>query len=520
MLAPACDANKEGIAMTRLSRPLATLVAVAVILTLAASAFAQKETVTFLHLNDVYEISPKQGRGGFAPLMTLLREERAKAPGAITTLGGDLLGSSMMSGITKGAQMVELMNAVGLDLAVVGNHEFDFGTAVLKQRVAESKFPWLGTNVLAADGTPFPGLVPTMTRKVGALTIGFFGLITPDTRFLSNTGPDVKFAPVLDTARATVKKLRDEGADVIVALTHLTIAEDRQLVREVKGIDVILGGHEHDPITFYEGGVFIFKVGYDAHYLGVARIELEKTQTSRGPRVQVWPREWRVVSTAGVAPDPAIAAIVKKHEDQLDASLAVAVGKTGVELDSRRATVRLRESVIGNLIADAIREFTRADAAITNGGGIRGDRTYAAGTTLTRKDVLTELPFGNVVVLLEIRGADLRAALEEGVSAVEDVAGRFPHVSGLRFVFDPKRPKGSRVLDVQVGGKALDPAATYKVATNEYMMAGGDGYASLTRAKPIIDASGGTLMAQVVMDYIAAKGTVSPAVEGRIAEQK
>jgi len=504
----------------RFAHRLTRVVAIVAVLVLAHSAFAQTATVTFLHVNDVYEISPKDGRGGFAPLMTLLTQERGKAPLAITTLGGDLIGSSMMSGITKGVQMIELMNAIGLDLAVVGNHEFDFGSEILKQRVAESKFPWLGTNVLGSDGRTFGSLVPTVTRKVGDLTIGFLGILTPDTQHLSNTGPDVRFAPAVDTARAAVKQLKEQGADAIVALTHLTITEDRQLAREVRGIDVILGGHDHDPIMFYEGGVFIFKIGHDAQYLGVAQVEIVKTQTPRGPQVAVWPREWRVVSTAGVAPDPRIAAIVKTHEDKLDESLKVAVGTTSVELDSRRATVRLKESAIGNLFADAIREVTKADAALTNGGGIRGDRTYQAGTTLTRKDILTELPFGNVAVLLEISGADLRSALEEGVSAVEDVAGRFPHVSGLRFAFDPKRPKGRRVLDVSVGGKPIDPAATYRIATNEYMMAGGDGYASLKKGRPIIDASGGPLMANVVMDYIAARGTVAPAVEGRIVEQK
>jgi 2',3'-cyclic-nucleotide 2'-phosphodiesterase (5'-nucleotidase family) len=276
-------------------------------------------------------------------------------------------------------------------------------------------------------------------------------------------------------------------------------------------------------MSVYEGGTFIFKVGSDAHYLGVAQIQIEKTPGPRGPQVpqvKVWPREWRMLTTAGVAPDPAIAAIVKQHEDKLDESLKVAVGTTAVELDSRRATVRLKESAIGNLIADAIREFTKADAALTNGGGIRGDRTYPAGTTLTRKDILTELPFGNLAVLLEISGADLLAALEEGVSSVEDVAGRFPQVSGLRFLFDARRPRGSRVLQVTVGGRPLDRTATYRLATNEYMMGGGDGYASLRKGRPVIDASGGALMAQVVMDYIAAKGTVSPAVEGRIIEQK
>ena len=501
------------------------VLAVLVALALASPAVAQTPppqvaTVTFLHLNDVYEISPKQGRGGFAPLMTLLKQERAAAPDTITTLGGDLIASSMMSGITKGTQMIELMNAVGLDLAVVGNHEFDFGTEVLKQRAGESKFAWLGTNVRGDDGKVLAGLVGTATRKVGDLTIGFFGIITPDTRHLSNTGADVKFLPVLDTARAAVKELRDQGADVVVALTHLTLAQDRELAREVKGVDVILGGHDHDPMTVYEGGVFIFKVGADAQYLGAAKIQIEKTQTQQGPRVRVWPREWRVISTAGVAPDPAIAAIVKQYEDKLDENLKVTVGTTAVELDSRRATVRLKESAIGNLIADAIRESTKADVAITNGGGIRGDRTYAAGATLTRKDVLTELPFGNVTVTMDITGADLRAALEEGVSLVEDVAGRFPHVSGLTFVFDARRPKGNRVLEVKVGGKPLDPGAIYRLATNEYMMAGGDGYASLTKGKPIVDASGGALMANVVMDYIAAHGSVSPALEGRIVEQK
>ncbi len=506
--------------LTRRRRPYGMLGAFIAVFAFAASAFGQTATVTFLHLNDVYEISPKQGRGGFAPLMTLLRQERAKAPGAITTLGGDLVGSSMMSGITKGAQMIELANAIGIDLAVVGNHEFDFGSEVFRKRIAESKFPWLGANILGTDGKLYATLTGAQTRKVGDLTVGFFGVITPETTHLASPGPDVKFAPVLDAARAAVKELKDRGADAVVALTHLSLAGDRELAREVKGIDVILGGHDHDPINIYESGVFIFKVGYDAHYLGVAQIEIEKTQTPQGPKVRVWPREWRMVTTAGVAPDPAIAALVKKHEDTLDENLKAPVGKIAVALDSRRATVRRQEAAIGNLISDAIREFTKADVALTNGGGIRGDRTYDAGATLTRKDILTELPFGNLTVLLEISGADLRAALEEGLSQVEDLAGRFPQLSGARLVFDASRPKGGRIIEVSVGGKPLDPNATYKLATNEYVAGGGDGYASLKKARSVIDASAATLMANVVMDYIAAKGTVSPAIEGRIVEKK
>ena len=496
------------------------LVAAAILVVGAANAAALKTKLTFLHLNDVYEISPKQGIGGFAPLMTLLRQERARAPEAITTLGGDLVGSSMMSGITKGAQMIELTNAIGLDVAVVGNHELDYGVDVFKQRMAESRHPWLATNMTAADGALFPNTHSSHMRKVGEIAIGFFGLITPETEHLSNTGAAVKYLPVLETARAAVKQLKDQGADVIVAMTHLSLADDRALAKQVKGIDIILGGHDHDPMTIYEGGVFIIKVGHDAHYLGVAEFEVDKQKTDRGTRVTVRPTTWRYLTTAGVAADPEIAAIVKKHEDKLDVELKVPVGKIAVELDSRRATVRQREAAIGNLIADAIRDFVKADVAVTNGGGIRGDRTYEPGTTLTRKDVLTELPFGNITVLIELSGAELRQALEEGVSQVEDRAGRFPHVSGMRFTFDAKRPKGARVLEVMVGGAPLDAGARYRVATNDYMFEGGDGYATLTKGKAIVEKSAGMLMATVVMDYIAQRGEVAPMVEGRIVERQ
>jgi 2',3'-cyclic-nucleotide 2'-phosphodiesterase (5'-nucleotidase family) len=127
-----------------------------------------------------------------------------------------------------------------------------------------------------------------------------------------------------------------------------------------------------------------------------------------------------------------------------------------------------------------------------------------------------ELPFGNVVVLIDLSGADLLAALENGVSEIEDVAGRFPQVSGMTFTFDPARPPGSRIVSVQVGGRPLDKERTYKVATNEYIYGGGDGYAALSRGKALIDASGGPLLTTMVIDYIARQGQIAPRLEGRI----
>ncbi len=487
----------------------------ALLLALPLAAAAEPTKITFLHVNDVYEISPKRGQGGFAELMTLLKAERAAAEHSITTFGGDLISPSVMSGLTKGTQMIELMNAIGMDVAAPGNHEFDFGPAVARQRIGEAKFPWLGTNVLGKDGRPAAGMTDVHTVKVGEFTVGFFGLLDPQTETLSSPGPDIRFAPAIEAATAAVKKLQDRGADIIVALTHLDMATDIALAREVEGIHAILGGHDHDPIVWRAGSVPILKAGYDAHHLGALDLSAEWVESRGKKTLQVVPA-WRLTSTAGVAPDPDIQAIVDRHNAKLDADLDVPVGKTSVVLDSQRASVRTGETNFGNLIADAMRKAVHADIAITNGGGIRGDRTYDAGSVLTRKDVLTELPFGNVTVLLELSGADVRTALENGVSQVENTAGRFPQVSGLSFVYDPAAAPGSRVVEIKVGGKALDPAKIYRVATNDYMAGGGDGYAVLKKGKALIDASGATLMATTVMDHIAATAPVAPKVEGRI----
>ena len=344
---------------------------------LAVPSLAEPTRLTLLHINDVYQISPRGGAGGLAQLMTLLKRERARAEHHLTTLGGDLISPSVMSGLTKGAHMVALMNAIGLDLAGFGNHEFDFGEDVLRARIAESEFTWLATNTVGSDGAPFGGAAATVMRDVGDFRIGVFSLLTPETAQLSSPGPGVSFRPVEALAEETVAALRAGGAEVVIALTHLDLARDRALAR-TSAIDIILGGHEHDPIMIYEGGTLILKARTDARHLAVAEVVLESRESGGRTRVTMRP-EWKLLSTAGIAPDPAVAALVETYEEQLDAELGAAVGTTSVDLDSRRATVRTRESAIGNLIADAMREGVGADIGLTNGGGIRGDRTYPAG---------------------------------------------------------------------------------------------------------------------------------------------
>ena len=508
-----------------LRRPLlASLVAsvLAVFPGLILPTAAQEPTrITFLHANDNYEIVPTQGWGGFAQLMTLLKKERAASPNSIvTTFGGDLLSPSIMSGFHKGAQMIELMNAVGIDVAVPGNHEFDFGPDVFAQRVKESKFTWIASN-LTRNGRPFEGVADTLLRTYSGVKVGFFGLVTPETAKASSPGPTVAFAPWKETAMRAVKALQDQGADVIVALTHLDFAEDRELAASVPGIALILGGHDHDPMSMLEGSTLIFKAGADARYMGVIDLFVTKRAASAsGPATVDVLKAWRMVPVRGLTPDPETAALVKRFTDQLDAELAVEIGTTVKPLDSRRLVVRETEAAIGDLVADAMRDATGAEVGLVNGGGIRGDRVYPAGTKLTRRDVLTELPFNNITVMLELKGSDLLAALENGVSRVAERGGRFPQVSGLRFAYDPAKPAMQRVLEVTVNGQKLDPERTYKVATIDFLQGGGDGYLVLAKGKPLIDAENGQLTSAQLMAYIARLKTVDIAPDGRIEARK
>ena len=281
--------------------------------------------------------------------------------------------------------------------------------------------------------------------------------------------------------------------------------------------DVILSGDDHDFMTGYDGVTAYVETSIDARRLDPLDLTVHVGEKD-GKRSVKWTPDFRFIDTATVKPDPETQAMVDRFKADLDSKLSVVIGTTQTPLDSRRNIVRSGEAAIGDLIADAIRAATGADVAIVNGGGIRGDRTYDAGTKLTRRDVLSELPFGNKTVMTEIPGSQLLAALENGFSQAEKGAGRFPQVSGMKVVWDPTARPGSRVSSVTVGGRPLDAGRLYKVATNDYMLGGGDGYDALGGGRIEIGEHNGNLMANDVIDYVARAGTVSVKPDGRIAK--
>ena len=449
------------------------------------------------------------GRGGAAEIAAVVAEERARAERegglVLATFGGDMISPSLLSGLDRGAHMIALANAIGFDFAVPGNHEFDFGPEVLKERLAQSKAEWLVGNIRYRGEPGFPGAGTTRMVAHGGYRIGFLGPVTPATAQIASPGKDVSFAPFVAT-----------GADFVVAPTHNDLAQDLELLRASDGIDAVPGGHDHLAVAWFDGRQTILKAGSQGACVGVLRLVLDRAEDRQGNIRPVWTPDYELRSTAGVEDEPALAAAVEKRRKQLDRSLGAAVGVAAVALDTRRASVRSGENAFGNLVADAMRAAVGAEIALTNGGGIRGGTVHAAGSEITAKLVLTELPFGNRTVKLALPGAQIREALEHGVSGVENGSGRFPHVSGLAFSFDASRPRGGRVVAVSVGGAPLQDDRIYTLATNDFLARGGDGYTLFEEAGRRIGARDASLMAAQVMAFIEAAGTVAPAVEGRI----
>ncbi len=280
-------------------------------------------------------------------------------------------------------------------------------------------------------------------------------------------------------------------------------------------VDIVLSGHNHDLHIDYDGRVSLTESGQDADYVVAVDVTVQVAGEGAGRHVE-WHPNYRIFDTADVKPDPQMQAKVNAYETELDKELAVPVATLGTPFDSRTRVVRSGEAAIGDFIADAMRDQSGTEVAFINGGSIRGNREYPAGTVLTRRDILAELPFGNRTVETKAKGSAIRTALENGFSKVEVAAGRFPQVSGLGIVADFGAEPGKRVVSVDVNGQPLEDDRLYSIAINDFMLRGGDGYEMLAGDKKITADSGDRLIANDVMAYARKLGTISAPAEGRI----
>lgn len=470
--------------------------------------------VTLLQVNDVYQFAPVDGgaRGGLARVLTLRKQIMSESPHTLFFLAGDTLSPSIESNTYQGKQMIEAWNAGGLDYATFGNHEFDFGPDVLRERMGESHFKWLAANVIdKKTGKLFADTPEFVVREFDGVKIGIFGILLQETLQTSRPGPDVDILDPCATAARVIPKIHAAGARVIIALTHLSMGEDKRLAR-CSGVDLIIGGHEHTLLESMSGHAPIFKMTSDARELG--RIDLNISK-STGKLESI---DWQVIPVTDQIKDDAAFAPLNEKYGPLLKSLEQPVGRTDVELNIKSADVRTQETNMGDFIADAFRQATGADIALVNGGSIRADTTIEPGV-LTKRDVLSILPYNNRVVKLQLTGAVIRAAFEHGVASigVEAQPGRFPQVSGLRFEYDARRKPGARVTSITINGKPLDDKRTYTLATTNYVaIDAGDGYDMFRNVPLVTGPEQGPSETDILLKAIASAPSIGPKTDGRI----
>ncbi|MEO7986185.1 MAG: 5'-nucleotidase C-terminal domain-containing protein [Gemmatimonadales bacterium] len=467
--------------------------------------------VRFLSINDVYVADTMaDGQGGLARVATVRRRLADQGP-VIFVLAGDLLSPSLLSKYYNGRQMVEALDSARLDYATFGNHEFELPVDTLDARIAESKFKWVSSNCTLADGTPFPKVLPWDTVHVSGFLVGLFGLTlqSPYRKQVRCTDPDSAAHTAIDTLAAL-------GADLIVGITHQTIQADHDLLVREPRLDLILGGHEHEAHDSVVSGRHVLKADANSRTAQFVTIWGGKGQ---------WRQAVGLVHIDSRLPDDSLVApVVKAWEDTLRQRLGPerTLGQTAIPIDARDAVGRNRESLLGDLVTDAMRTGTGTEIALLNAGTLRLDDVIKPGP-ITNYQLESIFLFSDEtrVITFQLTGTRLREILEHGVAEGSLGKGPFLQASGVAFTYDPAAPSGSRIvgpLSRQSGG-AIRPADTLRVAFPVYPACdGGDGY-EVPEAKEGCDNRAAApravdLLSRYIADSLG--GTVSKPADGRI----
>ncbi len=515
------------------------LLSVAALALSAGTAMAQY-SLTVLHTNDFHARfepiskfdSPCSAEdniagecfGGSARLVTAVADARARAENSILVSGGDQFQGTLFYTYYKGTMAAEFMNLLGYDAMTVGNHEFDDGPEILRGFMDSVNFPILMSNADVSGEDLLAGkLAKSTVLEIGGEKIGLIGLTPQDTDVLASPGPGVVFTDPVEAVAGEVAMLEAMGVNKIVVISHSGFNVDLAVAAAVSGIDVIVGGHSNTflsnesdradgPYPTMVGTTAIVSAYAYGKYLGELNIVFDDdgviTSTSGGP----------IAMDSDVAEDAAAVARIAELAAPLEEIRSRIVAQTTEVIDGDRSSCRAMECQMGNLVADAMLDRVAGQGitiAIQNGGGLRA--SIDAGE-ITMGEVLTVLPFQNTLATFQMTGAGVIAALENGVSAVEDGAGRFPQVAGIRFVWDASATPGSRIMEVALAdGSLIDPNAVYGVVTNNFMRGGGDGYEVFsTDGMNAYDF--GPSLENVVADFMLEQGSYTPYLDGRISQ--
>eukprot|EP01062_Namystynia_karyoxenos_P081640 TRINITY_DN900_c0_g1_i6.p1 TRINITY_DN900_c0_g1~~TRINITY_DN900_c0_g1_i6.p1 ORF type:complete len:871 (+),score=254.23 TRINITY_DN900_c0_g1_i6:79-2691(+) len=474
------------------------------------------KTLTIVHFNDVYHTDgfKKEPVGSAARFATALAELSSPLATPHVLFSGDAFSPSITATVTQGAHMPPVLNQLAVEAACVGNHDLDFGVDRLEELVGMCRFPWLLTNVLDENGGQLAGSKSRIILKWDGVRVGLLGIV--EKAWIDTCGclpSSARYVDMVQAAREGVELLRLEGAHVVVALTHMRTPNDKVLAEARTGVDVILGGHDHDYEHFVAADTHVVKSGADFKHFSVVSLIVPGLRMLEGHShdipVDVQVRKFDV--TSEYEKDEDMCRIVKENEEAIHQKLSVPCAISEVPIDARFSTVRTQEAAIGNWITDIVRwhyNHVNVECCVLQGGCMRADRHFDAGT-LTVGDILAIVPIEDPMIVIEVGGDDIIASLNSATSRYPALEGRFPQVSGLKFKFDPRRPGGARVEDVQIlvrgtEGQWADvrPQARYRLATSDYLARGNDGYDVFAKGDRIVDCEQGIILPVLVRRFL------------------
>ncbi|KAG2499914.1 hypothetical protein HYH03_002202 [Edaphochlamys debaryana] len=471
----------------------------------STTQYSASRKLTILHFNDVYNIEEqaREPKGGAARLAGKVKEVKASGANPLVLFSGDAYNPSLMSTMTLGKQMVPILNEIGVDVACIGNHEFDYGLDNLLKLNSQCNFPWLMANVLEhGSDKPYANAGTTWLQDWHGIKVGIVGLVEEE--WLETLGAvnvaDMVYKDFVEVGRAAAREMKAQGAEVLIALTHMREPNDRKLAAEVPEFHLILGGHDHHYVSAFiePHNNLMIKSGTDFRDMSI--IEVELPDNCPDPKMSVE----RIVIDGSVPEDPATKDIVDEYMKLMGEKMDEEIGETLEDLDGRFQVVRNRESNLGNFVADVWRKAAGAEIAILNSGSLRSDMIHPKGK-LKARDFVSILPMVDMTCVLECTGWQVITALENGVSQWPKLEGRFPQVSGLKFKFDPRKPPGQRIVQGSVyttewecEPEPLDLERKYRVAVKEYLAQGKDGFNVFAECKQLVDSETGVVIPSTI----------------------
>lgn len=493
----------------------------------AEEANSNTTEIKIFHTNDIHGRHAYEEKGKEFIQISHLATLKKNTPNSVLVDAGDNIHGLPFVNINRGKDAIELMKSAKYDYMAPGNHDFNYGQdelIVLSKLATQGNSDYEGMKMLSANvfknGSPLLQNGSSNNgmndiKVIDGVKVGFFGLTTQETAYKTNPNGvlGIDFKNPIEVAKEQVNNLKQQGAEVIIAIAHIGVDESSSpkstdIANQVQGIDVIIDGHSHTELDGGKkvGNTLIASANEYLNYIGEVTIKVNKDTKEIESSARLIGKD----EALKLIPDEVTNQKIEEIKKAQEPLLSAVVGNTTTVLDGERVNVRSKETNLGNLINDAVIYETKADIAINNGGNIRA--TIGIGN-ITKGQVISVLPFGNTTITKELTGTQVKDVLEHGVKDYPDLNPGFTHVAGITYSFDPKQPAGERIVSIKKDGKDLDMSKTYIVATNDFLAVGGDEFPHFNDAKTINEFGG---LEESVMAYIEKLKTVSYEVEGRI----